>query len=198
LQRGENIKMLKQIILSILKDVHAGEKHLLWNEPAVASAPDTIKLTSGDFNDGAPIATRFAGAGVGENISPSLSWQGAPAGTVEYLLVFEDPEAPWPRPFVHMVAAGIAGDITRVDTGILSSDPASLGITLGTGTLGRPGYQGPRAPKGLGVHRYIFQIYALNKKLALSGPPKLSELVGQLNGAVLAKGKLTGTFEQKP
>jgi len=190
--------MLKRILLWLLRNVHAGEKHLAWNDPVVSSAPNTIVLASDDFEAGGAIPIRFAGKGVGENISPSLKWSNIPANTVELVLVMEDPDAPWPRPFVHLVAAGISPSTTGLSVGALSSDAASLGITLGTGTLGRPGYSGPRAPVGFGPHRYIFEIFALSKKIDLAGPPKLSELLPKMDKSVLGRGKLEGIFEQKP
>jgi hypothetical protein len=189
--------MLKTILLGLLRNVHAGEKHLAWNNPVVSAAPNTIVLSSDDFEGGGAIPIQFAGKGVGQNISPSLKWSNIPPNTATLVLVMEDPDAPWPRPFVHLVAAGISPSMTGLTVGALSSDAASLGITLGTGTLGRPGYTGPRAPVGFGPHRYIFEIFALSKKLELSGPPKLSELLTKMDKAVIGKGKLEGIFEQK-
>jgi Raf kinase inhibitor-like YbhB/YbcL family protein len=190
--------MLKTLLLGLLRNVHAGEKHLAWNDPAVSSAPNTIVLTSDDFEGGGAIPIQFAGKGVGQNISPSLKWSNIPANTVELVLVMEDPDAPWPRPFVHLVAAGISPSMTGLPVGALSKDAVSLGITLGTGTLARPGYSGPRAPEGFGPHRYIIEIFALSKKLDVTGPPKLSELLPKMDKSVVGKGKLEGIFEQKP
>jgi hypothetical protein len=99
---------------------------------------------------------------------------------------------------VHLVAAGISSSMTELPVAALSGDPAALGITLGTCTLGQKGYNGPRAPQGFGPHRYIFEIFALSKKLDLAGPPKLSELLSKMDKLVIAKGKLEGIFEQKP
>jgi len=50
---------------------------------------------------------RCAGRGVGDNVSPQLSWDGAPEDTQELVLIIEDPSAPLPRPFVHAVVTGI-------------------------------------------------------------------------------------------
>jgi len=188
--------MLKTILLGLLKDVHAGDRHLAWNHPAVAAVQDSIVLTSDDFTAGGAIPIQFAGKGVGQNTSPSLHWSNIPEGTEEFVLVMEDPDAPWPRPMVHLVAAGISATMSGLPAAALSGDPASLGITLGKGTLGIDGYHGPRAPKGFGPHRYIFEIFALSKKLDLTGPPKLSELLTKMNNSVLGKGRLEGTFEQ--
>jgi Raf kinase inhibitor-like YbhB/YbcL family protein len=189
--------MLKTILLGLLKNIHAGEKHLAWNDPAVSSAPNTIALSSDDFAEGGSIPLQFAGTGVGQNISPSLKWSNLPENTAELVLVMEDPDAPWPRPFVHLVAVGISPSMTGVPVGAISGDPSTSGIIVGTGTLGRKGYFGPRAPKGCGPHRYIFEVLALNKKLDITAPPKLSEVLAKLDKSVVARGKLQGIFEQK-
>ncbi len=186
--------MLKTILLGLLKDVHAGDRHLAWNHPAAASAPDTIVLTSDDFEAGGAIPIQFAGKGVGQNISPSLHWSNIPEGTEEFVLVMEDPDAPWPRPMVHLVAAGISASMTGLSVAGLSAVASSLGITLGKGTLGIEGYHG-REPQ-FGPHRYIFEIFAIGKKLELAGLPKLSELLKKMDKSVLGKGRLEGTFEQ--
>ena len=51
-----------------------------------------------------------AGERVGENISAPLTWSGVPPKTVELAIILENPDAPLPRPFVHMIAYRIAPD----------------------------------------------------------------------------------------
>jgi len=43
-----------------MRGVHAGEEKLIWNQPAVRSAPETIVLSSSAFQDGSAMPTRFA------------------------------------------------------------------------------------------------------------------------------------------
>lgn len=188
--------MLKSIIAKLLSGVHAGEKHLAWNAPGAAEAPESITLTSSDFQAGSEIPLKFAGEGAGENISPSLSWSNIPAETKELVLILEDPDAPMPKPYVHLIVTGIAPTMSGLATGALSGDASALGLSFGQGTLGRTGYRGPRAPKGGGKHRYMFEIFALNKTLQFSAPPSMAELQKNLDGCI-AKGRLTGLFEQK-
>jgi phosphatidylethanolamine-binding protein (PEBP) family uncharacterized protein len=61
------------------------------------SFADGMTLTSGEFKDGAYIANEqvFKGFGCeGQNVSPSLSWSGAPEGTKSFALTVYDPDAP--------------------------------------------------------------------------------------------------------
>jgi Raf kinase inhibitor-like YbhB/YbcL family protein len=178
-----------------LSSVRAGDRHLAWNDPAVNGAPDTIGLASSAFADGAAMPRRYAGAGVGENMSPPLHWSNAPPGTKELVLIVQDPDAPMPRPIVHLVATGISPESTSLPEGALSPRQGSA-IKLGRGSLGQIGYVGPRPVRGHGPHRYIFQIFALSRNLALPEKPKLRAVMSAMSGTVLTRGKLVGTFEQ--
>jgi Raf kinase inhibitor-like YbhB/YbcL family protein len=51
-----------------------------------------LAITSPAFQDGAIIPVRFTRDG--ENFSPPLQWQGAPAETRSFVLLVEDPDAP--------------------------------------------------------------------------------------------------------
>jgi len=58
------------------------------------------------------------------------------------------------------------------------------------------GYDGPAPPAGHGLHRYRFQIHALDSKLNL--PPGVSKFAVRqaMEGHVLGKGVLSGTFSR--
>ena len=65
--------------------------------PPVAS----FQITSNDINDGETLAmphvSGIFGAG-GEDVSPHLSWTGAPDNTHSYAVTCFDPDAPTDRP----------------------------------------------------------------------------------------------------
>lgn len=183
---------VERTIGRLLRSVRAGDRHLTWNLPVPRDIPATIALGSPAFLDGAPIPQRFAGAGVGDNISPPLHWSNVPAGTQQLVLILQDPDAPLPRPVTHLVAT-VPADRDRVDEGALSfGNDRTIGFARGS--FRRMGYAGPRPPQGHGPHRYVFQIYALAAKLA-----DLTDL-GSANAGIaqsaLARGRLTGTFER--
>jgi Raf kinase inhibitor-like YbhB/YbcL family protein len=176
----------------LLRDRRAGDSKLAWNRPGLA-APDTIPLTSPAFTDGSEMPLSSAGKGVGPNISPPLAWHGLPDDAVELVLVVEDPDAPLPRPVVHLALAGIPPELTGFAEGDLNEGGP---YGTGRGSFGRSGYAGPRPVPGHGAHRYVFQLYALSRPLGLPPGARPNSIVGAMNRAVLARGRLDGTYER--
>src|SRR3979490_1981212 len=105
---------MSRILGRLLRGVHAGETHLVWNHAATERAPVSITLTTDAFPAGGIIPLRYAGRGVGDNISPALRWSNPPAGTAEWVLIMQDPDAPLPRPFVHLIAYDISAEVTEL------------------------------------------------------------------------------------
>jgi len=185
---------LVRLIGRVLRGVHAGDRYLAWNHPAIALAPVSLGLTSSWFPEGGTIPLAAAGPGVGDNVSPPLRWQKPPVGTRSLVLLMEDPDAPLHRPFIHLIAFGLSPDLTELAEGALGSLP---GLGFGRGTFGHVGYSGPRALPGHGPHRYIFQLLALDRRLAFGGPPKIGAFLAAIDGAALASGRLTGLFARE-
>lgn len=187
--------MLSRLIGCLLRGKRAGEQKLAWYHPAVAGAPESLLLCSPAFADGETIPTLYAGKGVGNNRSPALTWQGIPEGTRELLLIVEDADAPLPRPFVHLIASSIDPKRSAVPEGALETPEDAVAL-LGRNSFGKTVYAGPRALPGHGPHRYSFQLLALSRALRFDAPPKLTEVLAALDGAVLARGRLDGIFER--
>jgi phosphatidylethanolamine-binding protein (PEBP) family uncharacterized protein len=188
---------------TLLRHRRAGETHLAWNLPNLAG-PETLTLTSRGFLDGGPIPVEHAGRRAGgQNISPELSWTEVPQGCSQLLLVIEDIDAPTPKPFVHCLAlidpARAVVSQTTLNPGGLSAAEPAVGVQLLRSSMGR-GYLGPEPIKGHGPHRYVFQLFALTKAMTTAstalaqGKPRAILAVPQ--GPVLARGRLTGTYQR--
>jgi Raf kinase inhibitor-like YbhB/YbcL family protein len=178
----------------ILRGVHAGERHSASNHASLLGVPEVISLQSDWFLHGTRMPLRSAGVGVGENISPPLGWSGVPAATAELAILMEDPDAPLPRPFVHMIAYRISPDKSSLPEGALAH--GAIGVAFGRSAVGAQGYMGPRPVPGHGTHRYIFQILALSHRTAFSSAPKLKAFLNGIAGTVIGRGMLTGTYER--
>lgn len=115
--------------------------------PALAFA-----LTSPAFDNGADIPVRHTDDG--ENVSPELHWEGAPAGTKAFAIVMDDPDAP-SGTFTHWLLTDIPAHETT-----LAEDAEGIGVA-GRNDMGAFDYRGPAPPRGHGVHRYFIRLYAL-------------------------------------
>lgn len=175
----------------------AGEspKHALAFDRAETQAPDSIRVASPAFAEGGFIPLRYSA--YGEGVSPELSWTGVPAGARSLVLMVEDPDAVSVRPYLHWVVWNIGADAGGLPEGLEpgSQQGTLAGIVQGSNTRKKAGYFGPR-PSGSKPHRYFFQLFALDSRLALDPDAKRPEIIAALNGHVLAKGRLMGLFRK--
>lgn len=151
----------------------------------------TFKLTSPSFVDGQPIPFRHTCEGTG--VSPALEWTDAPPGTVSFLLLVNDPDAPDPeapqRDFVHWVCAFPASR-HRIEEGERLGPDAIEGMN----DFGERGWRGPCPPRGR--HRYFFRIFALDAKPSLPQAPTRGDAQVAMKGHVLAEAVLMGVYEK--
>ena len=135
--------------------------------PAQSPAPaaSAFTLSSSDISPGGKIAEAqvFNGFGCkGGNISPALSWSGAPEGTKSFALMVHDPDAPTGSGWWHWVVYNIPASTTSLAAG--AGDPKKnllpQGTVQGRTDFGEPGYGGPCPPPGK-PHHYYFRLYAL-------------------------------------
>ncbi len=141
-------------ILSILS--------LAFAAPALA---DDFKAESPDIKDGERIVEKhiFNGFGcTGPNVSPELSWSGAPAGTKSFAVTAYDPDAPTGSGWWHWLVVNIPANVTKLPAGAGSKGGKLPKGALQTRTdFGTTGYGGPCPPPGHGEHHYKFIVYAL-------------------------------------
>jgi Raf kinase inhibitor-like YbhB/YbcL family protein len=195
--------MATHLIGRLLRPFRAGLDKTAWCHPATALAPHTITLTSPAFLVGEPIPKRHAGVGLGDNVSPPLKWSGVADDAVELVLVIEDPDVPLPRPIVHALVSGIAPRPNEIAQGALNHSaatdataPALRLARTGIGPFRRVGYAGPRPIPGHGAHRYVFQLFAVDIRTGLDETASLPTALAAINGHVIARGQLTGTYQR--
>jgi hypothetical protein len=134
----------------------------------------------------------------GEDVSPPLTWQGVPAGSKSLVLIVDDPDAPDPAApqmtWVHWVLYDIPTNATG-----LPQDTVRHGLpdgTLeGTNDWKRTGYGGPCPP--IGRHRYFHKLYALDVALGDLASPTKSDLEAAMEGHVIARVELIGTYQKQ-
>lgn len=152
----------------------------------------TISMRSSAFKDGGKIPVKYTADGA--DVSPPLSWSGAPGTTGEFAIICEDPDAP-SGTFTHWVIFGIPGNATGLPEGIQKVQKPDENIVQGRNSFGKIGYNGPAPPPGK-PHRYKFHIYALDMRPEL--PPGITneDLCTAMTKHVLAEGEITGIYQR--
>ena len=160
--------------------------------PDVPNPGASMTIASESFGDGGsiPMEHVYQGCG-GKNVSPQLSWSGAPEGTKSFVVTCFDPDAPTGSGYWHWVTFNIPASTTSLKAG----DEKVGGGKSGRNDYGETGYGGPCPPKGDGAHRYIFRVYALDvESIDASEGTTGASVTFMTRGHVLATAAVTGKF----
>jgi Raf kinase inhibitor-like YbhB/YbcL family protein len=169
---------------------------------ATGASAKGMKLTSPQIKNGGKIANEqvFKGFGcTGENISPALSWSGAPAKTKSFAIMIHDPDAPTGSGWWHWVVFNIPPSTTSLpkDAGDPSKNLMLQGAIQSRTDFGADGYGGPCPPKGDKPHHYHITVFAVDvdKLPDAQNDQASAALVGfDLHFHTLAKATLTGRY----
>jgi Raf kinase inhibitor-like YbhB/YbcL family protein len=154
---------------------------------AFAAGGIKMKMTSPAFQEGGTIPEKFSKNG--QNVSPELRIEGAPAEAKSLVLIVDDPDAPVGL-FTHWLVWNIDPKTTEI-----AENSAPKGAVQGTNDFPGQRYDGPRPPSG--THRYYFKIFALDKTLDLKPGAKRKEVDTAMKGHVLGQGELIGRYSKK-
>ncbi|MGP8179150.1 MAG: YbhB/YbcL family Raf kinase inhibitor-like protein [Steroidobacteraceae bacterium] len=132
----------------------------------------------------------------GLGISPQISWTGPPPGTQSLALIMDDKDAIvghfHRHYFVHWLAFDMPSDKRQLTEG-LPRQPLSDGTQQGKNDVGEFGYSGP-CPNAGSTHHYAITVYALDTKLGLPVETKGRQLLTAIDGHILARGQIVGTY----
>jgi Raf kinase inhibitor-like YbhB/YbcL family protein len=156
------------------------------------SVTRTLKLNSTSFEPGGYIPEKFTCDG--EDISPDISWSGAPDGTETFTLIVEDPDAPG-RVFIHWVVYNIPNNVEGFEEGTSAFEIIKTGASQGKNDMGTVGYTGPCPPPGK-AHRYYFRLFALDCVLDLPSMLSRSAVLGAMKGHVLGETEIMGKYKR--
>ncbi|MBT0725455.1 YbhB/YbcL family Raf kinase inhibitor-like protein [Rosenbergiella sp. S61] len=163
------------------------------------AAPFT--LTSPDFSSGKLLPAAAGGkpgndpACHGQNISPLLEWQNAPANTKSYALIIQDPQGRNGLGVTHLVAYGLPATTQRLERTALSNGKGFVG---GLNSKGSEAYVGPCPPPTLDLHYYTFTLIATDLPAnALPAGLLREELLHRLEGHALASAGMVAGYQAK-
>ncbi|PKQ30414.1 MAG: YbhB/YbcL family Raf kinase inhibitor-like protein [Actinobacteria bacterium HGW-Actinobacteria-10] len=119
------------------------------------------------------------------NVSPQLSWSGAPPETRSYALLMVDTH-PVARGFVHWM-------VVDTDSATTSLPEGASGSQMPTGAREARPYMGPFPPSG--THDYEFTVYALDAdSVAVGDADSAESFAAAVRPHALDTGTFVGTF----
>lgn len=178
-----------------LRNKRVGYEKLAWVRPDL-QAPENFSLSSPAFSDGSPMPERYRGRLFGHNTSPAVAWTAPPGTAVELVLVVEDADSPFGNPNTHGLAAGIDPALGGIPEDGLAGPVPVGGLKLGQAGP-RRGWFGPMPIRSHGPHRYVFQLFALDRRLDLPAAFKLGDALDAMSGHVIGRARLEGTREKR-
>lgn len=146
-----------------------------------------MKLTSSVFENNQYIPSKYTCDGI--NINPHLLIFDAPENTKSLVLIVDDPDA-MNGDWVHWTIFNIPSDVREI-----KENSVPDGSIEGKTDFKNPGYGGP-CPS-VGIHRYQFKLYALDKMLNFDSSVEKKELEKAMEGHILAESLLVGLYKRK-
>ena len=140
-----------------------------------------MQLMSKNFADMQSLPKEFTCDGAGA--CPSFEWIDVPKETKSFVLTCNDPDAP-SGDFIHLLLINIPAELTSIDD-ITKTDGDFL-----ANSGGENNYYPPCPP--LGVHRYVFTLYALD--IDRVDPESIENIEIALKPHIVASTTLTGVF----
>ncbi len=166
---------------------------------SAAAQDDAFKLQSAVVAPNSTLASDQVLNGFGcsgKNISPPLTWSGAPAGTKSFALTVYDPDAPTGSGWWHWVVYDIPASVAELPQG--AGNPGGklpAGAIQGRTDFGASGYGGACPPAGDKPHRYIFTVYALKtEKLDVPAGSSAAMVGFMINANKLASASITARY----
>lgn len=161
--------------------------------PASSAASPALALKIPAFADGGKIPKRYTCEGA--DVSPALSWSGAPAETRSFVLLMDDPDAPGGT-WRHWVVYDISSDTHELAEAMAKK--AQVGsLKQGVNDFGRVGYGGPCPPPGHGPHRYRFHLLALKvPTLGLGVGIAYDQVAAAARDHIVAEAHWTGVYSR--
>lgn len=195
--------------------VQRPEQYVLQNVPA-----PSIEITSNAVGARNRLNKYFTCEGA--DVSPALSWSGAPLETKSYALILEDPISEEIREegggmWTHWILYSIPPHVTSLEEELPQIETLDIGAKHGLNDYQTSFYSGPCpqptifVPRQCGgdgtgsgcgtdnissakVRPYYFRVYALDKEIDLAPGATRNELLQEIEGHVLAAGELAPEY----
>lgn len=141
--------------------------------PASAMTLKSSNVADGVYFPTSQICARYEGG----DVSPALSWSGAPQGTRSFAITMFDPDAHgdgWWHWLVVNIPANTTGLAQGAGRGTLPGGAVAL-----QNSAGNARYDGPCPPAGSGLHHYEITLWALGDASAPLDPTSAPAAAGE-------------------
>jgi Raf kinase inhibitor-like YbhB/YbcL family protein len=162
-----------------------------------------MTLTSSAWQDGGTIPAKYTQVnGPSGEVSPPLSWSGAPESTQSFVLIVHDVDAAIGNgtdDMLHWMLWNIPAAVMALPEHV-AAGPELPDKTRQISATG-PSYRGPGALSAGPAHHYLFEVFALDQTIDVSAvgqsPPQTrAAVVAAMAGHIRGKGVLTGLFKR--
>ena len=187
------LEKLPESVGHALLNQRAGMESVVYNELHAHHTTARLDVHSRAFAFNAQLPAQYTADG--EGISPPVAWSGVPSGAESIAVMVEDADSPTPHPLVHAIVVGLPAQDGSLDEGALNSpEHEGVGLETGRNSFFRQAWLPPDPPPGHGVHRYVFQVFALRAGPAFSHTPGRREFIEAVLNRAIAVGCLIGTY----
>lgn len=166
-----------------------------------------MRLTSPAFTDSTTVPVKYTClAQPAPGVSPPLQWSDVPRDTASLVLIVHDLERQrnnrgFPD-FLHWILWNIppAAASLPESVGSAAELPDGTRQLLFQGRGGGPpnGYRNLCTPPNDPPHHFVFELFALDRRLELPAAPTRAEVEGAIDGHLLGHAVLVGLFRRAP
>jgi Raf kinase inhibitor-like YbhB/YbcL family protein len=175
-----------------LVNQRAGMESVVYNQLHAHHATTRLDVASRAFAFNSRLPAKYTEDGAG--ISPPIGWRHVPLDAESIAVMVEDADSPTPHPLVHAIVVGLPAEDGSLEEGALNSPHP--GFETGRNSFFKQAWLPPDPPPGHGVHRYVFQVFALRAGTPFSHAPGRGEVIEAILERAVAAGCLIGTYER--
>ena len=187
----------KALLTAVLMMCTAGA--LAQAPAAPTQSKPGLTLTTSAFEDGGIIPNKYTMAAEGTAVSPKLTWDHVPDGTVSFALILHDPDtslAKTTNEVLHWMIFNIPGTARELPEGVPAEAKLPDGSIQALNLRKSIGYMGMGARAPGPYHHYTFELFALDTKQNLGPDATQADVMKAMNGHILMKGVLVGRFHR--
>lgn len=165
----------------------------------LATPTCAMDLKSHDMADGARLAMQQVYTDCnGDNVSPTLSWSGAPPETKSFAVTLYDPDG-GAHGWWHWIAIDIPATVTALARNAGAAGGAALPVPAiqGDNDYLLNAYSGACPPPGSGLHHYQFTVWAMDSAaLPFDANVTGRDIAPYLKQHALAQATLTAVYQR--